>query len=156
MLGLHNAWAGFRDVGSLLIKRGTVMGPLILSLYLALALFVLAVVLVVLAAYPLRETAVEGVALLLSVVFVLSALGIIIGYYCCYTYFAKRDPDRLQSEEYRLLKMQQMIAAKDLRHPVPEGTPPLTEPTENPIEPQSRTEGKKITDSTVAEEEREP
>ena len=146
MLGLHNAWAGFRDVGSLLIKRGTVMGPLVPLLFLALVF--------VIAAYLFRETAVVHGVPIFSAVFVLGALVIIFSYLRHYTDFAKRDPDRLQSEEYRLLAMQQIIAAKELRHPVPEGT--LPEPTENPIEPQSRIEGKKITDSTVAEEEREP
>ena len=154
MLGLHNAWAGFRDVGSLLIKRGTVMGPLIPLLFLALVF--------VLAAYLFRETAVVHGVPIFSAVFVLAALVIIFSYLRHYTDFAKRDPDRLQSEEYRLLTMQQMIAAKELRHPMPVETLPLTEPTENPAEPQARTEsqarteGERTPDSTVAEEEREP
>ena len=148
MLGLHNAWAGFRDVGSLLIKRGTVMEPLYPSLLLALVL--------VSAAYLFRETAVVHGVPIFSAVFVLAALVIIFSYLRHYTDFAKRDPDRLQSEEYRLLTMQQMIAAKELRHPVPVETLPFTEPTENPAEPQSRTEGERTPDSTVAEEEREP
>ena len=92
----------------------------------------------------------------LQSVFVLAALVIIFSYLRHYTDFAKRDPDRLQSEEYRLLTMRQMIAAKELRHPVPVETLPLTEPTENPAEPQARTEGERTPDSTVVEEEREP
>ena len=148
MLGLHNAWAGFRDVGSLLIKRGTVMGPLVPLLFLALVF--------VLVSYLFRETAVVHGVPIFTAVFVLAALVIIFSYLRHYTAFAKRDPDRLQSEEYRLLTMQQMIADKELRHPVPVETLPLTEPTENPVESQSRTEGERIPDSTAVEEEREP
>ena len=148
MLGLHNAWAGFRDVGSQQTKKGTVMGPLVPLLFLALML--------VPAAYLFRETVVVHGVPIITVVFVLAALLIIVSYLRHYTYFAKHDPDRLQSEKYRLLTMQQMIAAKELRHPVLAETLPLTEPTENPVESQSRTEGEKITDSTVAEEERDP
>ena len=148
MLGLHNAWAGFRDVGSLLIKRGTVMGPLVPLLFLALVF--------VFAAYLFRETAVVHGVPIFSAVFVLGALVIIFSYLRHYTDFAKRDPDRLQSEEYRLLTMQQMIAAKELRHPVPVETLPLADPTENQVEPRSRTEGERTPDSTVAEEERKP
>lgn len=124
------------------------MGPLVPLLFLALVF--------VFAAYLFRETTVVHGVPIFSAVFVLAALLIIFSYHRHYTDFAKRDPDRLQSEEYRLRTMQQMIAAKGLRHPMPEETLPLTEPTENPIEPQSRTEGEKITDSTVAEEERDP
>lgn len=148
MFGLHNAWAGFRDVGSLLIKRGTVMGPLVPLLFLALVF--------VFAAYLFRETAVVHGVPIFSAVFVLGALVIIFSYLRHYTDFAKRDPDRLQSEEYRLLTMQQMIAAKELRHPVPVETLPLADPTENQVEPRSRTEGERTPDSTVAEEERKP
>ena len=110
----------------------------------------------VLAAYLFREMAVVDGVPVFSAVFVLAALVIVFSYLRHYTAFAKHDPDRLQSEEYRLLTMQQMIAAKELRHPVPVENLPLTEPTENPVEPQSRTEGERIPDSTVAEEEREP
>ena len=148
MLGLHNAWAGFRDVGSLLIKRGTVMGPLVPLLFLALVF--------VFAAYLFRETAVVHGVPIFSAAFVLGVPVIIISYLRHYTYFAKHDPDRLQSEEYRLQTMQQMIAAKELRHPVPVETLPLAEPTENPAEPQARTEDERTPDSTVADEEREP
>ena len=124
------------------------MGPLVPLLFLALVL--------VFAAYLFRETAVVHGVPIFSAVFVLAALVIIYSYHRHYTDFAKRDPDRLQSEEYRLLTMQQMIAAKGLRHPVPVETFPLTEPTENPAEPQARTEDERTPDSTVAEEGREP
>ena len=122
------------------------MGPLVPLLFLVL--------LFVLAAYLFREMAVVDGVPVFSAVFVLTALGIVFSYLRHYTAFAKHDPDRLQSEEYRL--MQQTIAAKELPHPVPVEDLPLTEPTENPVEPQSHTEGERIPDSTVAEEEREP
>ena len=72
MLGLHNAWAGFRDVGSLLIKRGTVMGPLVPLLFLALVF--------VLVSYLFRETAVVHGVPIFTAVCVLAALVIIFSY----------------------------------------------------------------------------
>ena len=125
------------------------MGPLIPLLFLALVF--------VLAAYLFRETAVvHGVPIFSAVFVVLGVPVIIFSYLRHYTYFAKHDPDRLQSEEYRLLTMQQMIAAKELRHPVPVETLPLADPTENPVEPRSHTEGERTPDSTAVEEDREP
>ena len=94
------------------------MGPLVPLLFLALVF--------VLVSYLFRETAVVHGVPIFTAVFVLAALVIIFSYLRHYTAFAKRDPDRLQSEEYRLLTMQQMIAAKELRHPVPVETLPLT------------------------------
>ena len=46
--------------------------------------------------------------------------------------FAKNDPDRLQSEEYRYERARmQMIAAKELRHPIPAEALQLEEPRKN-------------------------
>ena len=148
MLGLQNALAGFRDVGSLLIKRGTVMAPLVPLLFIA--------VFFVLVAYVFRSvTVVHGVPLF-SALLVVAALMIVFSYLQRYTWFAKHDADRLQSEEYRLQTMQQMIAAKELRHPVPVENLPLADPTENPAEHPSRDHGQETPEPIVAEEERKP
>lgn len=45
------------------------------------------------------------------------------------------DPDRLQSEKYRYeTQRMQMIAAKDLEHPMPADSLPLADPAGNPAE----------------------
>ena len=67
--------------------------------------------------------------------------------------FTKHDPDRLQSEEYRLLKVQQMIVAKDLRHPLTEGSPPLLDSMENPVETLPPNMGEERPESEDTEEE---
>ena len=145
MLGLRTALSGFRDVGSLLIKRGTVIGPLIPLLFIALVLL--------LAAYLFREVAVIHGVPVFSAVFGFVALLIVFNYLYHYGSFAKRDPDRLQSEEFRLLTSRmQMIAAKELRHPMPAENLPLAEPAENPAEQRGATESEERPDP--AEEER--
>ena len=126
MAWFREALVGFRDVGSLLIKKGTVMGPLVPLLFLAFVF--------VLTAWLFRSVAMLGGVPIFSAILVLAALGIVFSYLLIYVRFAKHDPDRLQSEEYRLLKVQQMIVAKDLQHPLPEGSPPLLDSMENPDE----------------------
>ena len=92
-----------------------------------------------------------------SAVFGLAALLIVLSYLYHYSSFAKRDPDRLQSEEYRLLTSRmQMIAAKELPHPMPAESLPLAEPAENPAEQGVSTENAMRPDSNAAGEEREP
>ena len=50
--------------------------------------------------------------------------------------FAKRDPDRLQSEEYRYgMRQMQLIAAKELPYPVPPDALALPAATSNPAQP---------------------
>ena len=148
MLGLRNALSGFRDVGSLLIKRGTVMGPLVPLLFIALVLL--------LAAYLFLEVAVIHGVPVFSAVFGLAALWIVYRYLSHYATFAKRDPDRLQSEEYRwLMSRMQMIAAKELPHPMPAESLPLAEAAENPAEQGTSTENAERPDSAAAQEERE-
>ena len=148
MLGLRNVLAGVRDMGSLLIKRGTVMAPLVPLLYLAVAF--------VLLAYPFRSVALVRGVPLFSALLVIAALGIVFSYLRQYASFAKHDPDRLQSEEYRLQTMKQMIAAKGLRHPMPAESLPLADPTENPAERQSRADGRETPELPSAEEDRKP
>ena len=136
-------------MGSLLIKKGAVMGPLIPLLFIALVLL--------LAAYLFREVAVIHGVPVFSAVFGLAALLIVLSYLYHYSSFAKRDPDRLQSEEYRLLTSRmQMIAAKELPHPMPAESLPLAEPAENPAEQGVSTENAVRPDSNAAGDEREP
>lgn len=147
MLGLgtlRSALSGFRDAGSLLIKRGTVMGPLVPLLFIALVLL--------LAAYLFREVAVIHGAPVFSAVFGLAALWIVFRYLYHYASFAKRDPDRLQSEEYRLeTSRMQMFAAKELPYPMPAESLPLAEPAENPAEQGASTEGEDGPESAEGE-----
>lgn len=66
----------------------------------------------------------------------LIAAGIVIEYCRQYSRFARLDPDRLQSEEYRYeMKKIQMIAAKELPYPVPADSLNLPSPTSNPAHP---------------------
>ena len=127
MVGLQNALAGFRDVGNLLIKRGTVMGPMVPPLFVS--------VFFALIAYPFLSVAVVHGVPIFSAVLLVGALVPIFSYIRRFAWFAKHDPDRLQSEEYRLLTMQQQtIIAKGLSHPVPAESLRLADPTENPAE----------------------
>lgn len=68
--------------------------------------------------------------------------------------FAKYDPDRLQSEEYRLLKVQQMIAAKEIAPLIPADSLPLKNPTENAAESRSPDASEDGSESTETDKER--
>ena len=145
MTWFREALVGFRDVGSLLIKKGTVMGSLVPLLFVTFGF--------VLAAWFFRSVAVISDVPIFSAVFVLAALYPVLSYLRHYAWFAKHDPDRLQSEEYRLLKVQQMIVAKDLRHPLTEGSPPLLDSMENPVETLPPDRGEERPESEDTEEE---
>ena len=62
----------------------------------------------------------------------LAAIVVIFGHYLWhYSKFAKNDPDRLQSEQYRVqMQHLQLVAAKDLPEPLPAEV--LDDPTANP------------------------
>ena len=123
----RNGLAAFQDIGGMLIKRGTAMGPLVPSLLLS-PLFVVA-------AWWFRSVGVVFGVPLFSVLFALAALAVVFSYHRHYAWFAQHDPDRLQSEKYRYeTARMHMIAAKELRHPMPAGSLPLAEPAENPVE----------------------
>lgn len=80
----------------------------------------------------------------------------IVGFYLYHFHrFARKDPDRLQSEEYRFgMARMHMIAAKDLPYAIPADRLSLAEPTENPIQHEPQTQEEKSSDSEVAEEEK--
>ena len=141
----REALVGFRDVGSLLIKKGTVMGSLVPLLFVTFGF--------VLAAWFFRSVAVISDVPIFSAVFVLAALYPVLSYLRHYAWFAKHDPDRLQSEEYRLLKVQQMIAAKGTAPLIPADSLPLKNPMENTVEPRSPDASEEGPESTDTDEE---
>lgn len=84
------------------------------------------------AAWLFRSTFVIGGCPIISTGLVIGVLGIIFSFHRHYASFAKNDPDRLQSEEYRYeTARMQMIAAKELRSPIPADELPLGDPREN-------------------------
>jgi hypothetical protein len=67
---------------------------------------------------------------------ILVAIAPVFEYCRHYAKFARTDPDRLQSEEYRYgLKKIQMIAAKELPYPMSAESLSLPEPISNPAHP---------------------
>ena len=122
------------------------MGPLVPLLFIALVLL--------LAAYLFREVAVIHGVPVFSAVFGLAALWIVSRYLTHYASFAKHDPDRLQSEEYRLLTTSiQMFMAKELPYPMPAESLPLEDPAENPVEQEVDVESEEGSEPNTAEEE---
>lgn len=85
---------GLHRSGTALITKGTAMGPLVPMPLLAPILGVFA--------YLFLDVAVVGDVPMFSAVFVLAIGAIIARYLIHYARFAKEDPDRLQSEKYRL------------------------------------------------------
>ncbi len=120
--------AAVQDVVGLLVKRGTAMGPLVPSLLLVVPFFIFV-------AWGFQSVAVVSGVPLFSALFVFAALAIVWSYHGHYAWFAKHDPDRLQSEKYRFeTQRMQMIDAKELRRPMPANRLPLAEDAENPVE----------------------
>ena len=133
-----------QDIGGLLIKRGSAMGPLVPSLLL-IPVFLFA-------AWLFRSTFVISGCPIISTGLVIGVLGIVFSYHRHYASFAKNDPDRLQSEEYRYeTARMQMIAAKELRDPIP--AEELPNPKEKPDAPRPSSEGDEPPTPTDANEE---
>ena len=100
------------------------MGPLVPPLLLSPVLLGVA--------WPFRSTFVIQGCPVISALLVVVALAIVVHYLYHYSRYARNDPDRLQSEEYRYeTARMQMIAAKELQHPVPAADLELQEPREN-------------------------
>ena len=114
---------GLHQTGTTLIKRGTAMGPLIPVLLLVPILLIFAWLFI-------------GVAVIAHIpifsALCLVAIVVIFGHYLWhYSKFAKTDPDRLQSEQYRVhMQHMQFVAAKDLPKPLPADV--MEYPTPNP------------------------
>lgn len=98
-MSVHKILNSLGEISGLLIKRGTAMGPLIPTLLISLVLLFFAWLFK--STLVIESTLVIGGIPLITVAFVLVALWIIIKYNRHYAWFAKHDPDRLQSEEYR-------------------------------------------------------
>ena len=124
---------GLREIGSLLVKRGTAMGPLVPSLLISLVLLFFA--------WLFESTLVIGGIPLITVACVLVALGLIINYNRHYARFAKHDPDRLQSEEYRLeeYRLLALIEGKELPDPVSAGEIPIADTAAKLSDPEAST-----------------
>ena len=147
-MSFHRVLEGLQAVGELLIKRGSAMGPLVPSIIVLVPGFIVA-------AWFFRSTAmIKGVPLI-SVLFVIAALGVVIDYHRRYAFFAKNDPDRLQSEEYRYKTAQmRMIAAKELPSPMPTEELSLEDPEKNLDTPRPSSEGDEPPTPTDTDEEK--
>lgn len=112
---------GLQEISGLLIKRGTALGPLVPTLLISLVLLIFS--------WLFKSTLVIGVVPLITVACVLVAFCPIIAYILFFAWFAKHDPDRLQSEEYRLeeYRLLALIEGKELPGSVSEGEIPLAD-----------------------------
>lgn len=112
-----------RHAAGLLIKRGTAMGPLVPTLPLVPVLLFFAWLL---ESSPL----VQGIL-------VLCAIGIPVAYFTHYGRFAKNDPDRLQSEDFRVeMSKIHMLTGKEFPRAILADEIQLGPPTANPaLEP---------------------
>ena len=146
MQGYHKLAGALHDIGSALVRRGTAMGPLVPSL--------VAVVPVLLFAWLFRETAVLMGIPVITVVLVVAVLWILFDYHRHYASFARNDPDRLQSEEYRYeMTRVQMLAAKGLPEPLPADSLPLEEPKRNIPADGTPSKGEQASASAVTDQE---
>ena len=147
-MSFHRVLEGLQAVGELLIKRGSAMGPLVPSIIVLVPGFIVA-------AWFFRSTAmIKGVPLI-SVLLVIAALGIVVDYHRRHAFFAKNDPDRLQSEEYRYKTAQmRMIAAKELPNPMPAEELSLEDPRKNLDAPRPSSEDDEPPVSTDTDEEK--
>lgn len=147
-MSFHRVLEGLQAVGELLIKRGSAMGPLVPSIIVLVPGFIVA-------AWFFRLTAmIKGVPLI-TVLLVIAALGIVIDYHRRHAFFAKNDPDRLQSEEYRYKTAQmRMIAAKELPNPMPAEELSLEDPRKNLDAPRPSSEDDEPPVSTDTDEEK--
>ena len=148
MTELRKILAGSRDAGSELVKRGTAMGPLVPLLVLAGGFVV--------AAWFFRSSAQVHGAPIFSAALIAAAL-LVAGLYCYqYLWYARRAPDRLQSEQYRIeMTRMKMVAARELPRPSPASSLPMDRSTDSPTERQPPAGGKEGPESGSAEEERE-
>ena len=115
---------GLHQTGTTLIKRGTATGPLIPVLLLVPVLCIFA--------WLFRDVVViRGIPAFTTLC--LAAMVAVVGHYLWhYSKFANNDPDRLQSEQYRVqMQHLQLVAAKDLTEPLPAEV--LENPTANPV-----------------------
>ena len=122
------------------------MGPLVLPLLLSPVLLFFA--------WLFESTLVIKDIPLITVACVIAALWLIFNYTRHYGRFAKHDPDRLQSEEYRYETARlQMIASKKLPEPVSADELPLPDLVPNLPEPEASTQEEESQASTDIDKE---
>ncbi len=122
------------------------MGPLVLPLLLSPVLLFFA--------WLFEPTLVIKDVPVITVACVLVALWLIFNYTRHYGRFAKHDPDRLQSEEYRYETARlQMIAAKKLPEPVSADELPLPDLAPNLPESEASAQGEGSLISNDTDEE---
>ena len=120
---------GLHQTGTTLIKRGTAMGPLIPVLLLVPVLCVFA--------WLFTDIVVIMRIPVFSALCLAGAIAIVGHYLWYYSKFARSDPDRLQSEQYRVqMQHLQLVAAKELPEPLPAEV--LENPTANPATSESQ------------------
>ena len=98
------------------------MGPLVPLLFLVPIFAIFAWLLI-------DKVVIKGIPVF-SVLFFIGIFWIIFGYYSHYSAFAKNDPDRLQSEQYRSEMQQLQVIAKGWDGPLPDNL--LDAPIPNP------------------------
>ena len=143
-MSFRSILGGLQEIGGLLVKRGTAMGPLVPSLVLCPILLLFA--------WLLRSVAVVSNIPIISVALAIAALLVLVDYHRHYSRFASNDPDRLQSEEYRYQTTRLMIAAKELPHSVPAEESSLAEPATN--SPEAEASAVQSAGRLAADEER--
>ena len=143
-MSFRNLLGSLQLIGGLLVKRGTAMGPLVPSLALC--------PLLLLFAWLFRSVVVVGEVPIISVVMAIAALWFVADYHRHYSRFARIDPDRLQSEEYRYQILRLMIAARELSDTISAEELRLGDPTVNLPEFEGTVE--QPTGSSDADEER--
>ena len=121
---------GLHRSGTALITKGTAMGALVPLLLLVPILGAFA--------YLFRDLAVVGSVPTFSAFFVAGIAIIIVRYLVHYARFAREDPDRLQSEKYRLdmeqLEVQRVLAKEGVL-----SEDVLEPPSPNPVAPSGET-----------------
>lgn len=122
-MSFRNLLGSLQMIGGLLVKRGTAMGPLVPSLALC--------PLLLLFAWLFRSVAVVGEVPIISVAMAMAALWLVADYHRHYSRFARTDPDRLQSEEYRYQTMRLMIATREFPNSMYAEELPFADPAAN-------------------------
>lgn len=141
--------ASLQTIGEVLIKRGSAMGPLVPLLFLIPIFFG--------TAWLFRSTFLVRDWSIISLVLVVAALWIVRTYLRHYDSFAKNDPDRLQSEEYRYgMARMQTLSGKGLQGAIPAEDLTLEDPRENPAEPKPSSQKGEPPTQTDIEEENSP
>ena len=123
------------------------MGPLVPSL--------IVVPFLLLFAWLFRDTAIVGGVPILTAVLVIASLLIPYNYHRHFGKFAKTDPDRLQSEEFRIgMTRIQMLDAKSLPQPLAEDS--LPKPARNLTDADARDEFDAASEAASDDEEKAP